>query len=94
MFYLMDMNFQVTPSYFLAFCAIFMAGCEPRLLNMASSWESLSCCGLIVLILDVIAIIEVAGSSRTTAGKVIWIFLILCTPVLGLIFYYTFANRS
>ncbi len=88
------MNSRITPSYFLAFCAIFIAGCELRLLNMASSWESLSCCGLIILILDVIAIIEVAGSSRTTAGKVIWIFLILCAPLLGLILYYTFADRS
>ena len=78
----------------LALCVLFIAGCEPALLSMADSWRSLSCCGLIVLILDVIAIIEVAGSSRGAGGKLIWILFIVFAPLLGLICYYVFASRS
>lgn len=90
----MDMTYRVIPGYLLALCTIFIAGCELELLNMARSWESLSCCGLIILILDVIAIVEIVGSSRSTGGKLIWIFFIVCAPLLGLVCYYIFADRS
>lgn len=90
----MDMTYRVIPGYLLALCTIFIAGCEPKLLNMASSWESLSVCGIIILVLDVIAIVEVANSSRSIGGKLIWIFFIACAPLLGLICYYIFADRS
>ena len=88
------MTYRVIPGYLLVLCAIFIAGCEPELLNMADSWQSLSCCGLIVLILDVIAIVEVVGSSRNITEKLIWIFFIVCAPFLGLLCYYIFADRS
>ncbi len=61
---------------------------------MADSWKGLSCCGLIILVLDIIAIIEIAGSSRETASKLIWILFIIFAPTIGLIVYYIFANRS
>lgn len=93
-FIFVDMTRRVIPGYLLPLCAIFIAGCEPELLNMASSWESLSCCGLIILVLDVIAIVQVVGSSRSTGGKLIWIFFIVCAPFLGLVCYYIFADRS
>ncbi|MCY4158812.1 MAG: PLDc N-terminal domain-containing protein [Bacteroidetes bacterium] len=52
---------------------------------MADSWQSLSCCGLIILILDVIAIVEILGSSRSAVRKIVWIVFILFAPFLGLI---------
>ncbi|MCY4205560.1 MAG: PLD nuclease N-terminal domain-containing protein [Bacteroidetes bacterium] len=85
---------QVLPPSILTLCALFIAGCEPRLLTMADSWQSLSCCGLIILILDVIAIVEILGSSRSAVRKIVWIVFILFAPFLGLICYYIFADRS
>ncbi len=49
-------------------------------------------CGLIVLILDIIAIIEIFGSSRDTMSKVLWIAAIFFLPVVGLILYYFFGR--
>jgi len=55
---------------------------------------SLGICGLIAFILALVAIVEVAGSRRSTSGKVIWILVLLLLPYLGVILYYLFADRS
>lgn len=44
--------------------------------------------GLIVLILDVIAIVEIIGSGKPTGEKVLWVVIILLLPLIGLILYY------
>jgi len=41
--------------------------------------------GLIILIADIWAIINVMGSGASTGSKIIWTILILVLPVLGLI---------
>ncbi len=89
-----EMNRRALPSVLFVLCAVFLAGCGENLLDMASSWESLGCCGIIILVLDIIAIIEVAGSSRNPTAKFIWILFIVLVPFLGLIGYYIFADRS
>jgi hypothetical protein len=50
--------------------------------------------GLIVLILDVWAIINVFQSSESTGSKAIWTALILILPLLGLIIWYFAGPRS
>ncbi|MCY4224568.1 MAG: PLD nuclease N-terminal domain-containing protein [Bacteroidetes bacterium] len=61
---------------------------------MVSSLQNLSFCGLIIVILDIVAIVEIVRSSRATSDKLLWILFILFAPLLGLICYYLFANRS
>jgi hypothetical protein len=43
--------------------------------------------GLLVLIFNVWAIINIAQSSVSTGSKVFWIVLILLLPVIGLVIY-------
>lgn len=43
--------------------------------------------GLLVLIFNVWAIINISQSSVTTGSKVFWIVLILLLPVIGLVIY-------
>ena len=43
--------------------------------------------GLIILIANIWAIVNVFGSSATTGAKVLWILLILLLPVIGLIIW-------
>lgn len=43
--------------------------------------------GLVILILDIWAIIQVAGSGASTGSKVLWILLIVFLPVIGLIIW-------
>lgn len=50
--------------------------------------------GLIVLILDVWAIVKTLDSRNTTGTKVFWILLILLLPVLGLILWLIFSNKT
>ncbi|EJM84209.1 MULTISPECIES: PLDc N-terminal domain-containing protein [unclassified Pseudomonas] len=43
--------------------------------------------GLIILVLDIWAIINVLKSGADTVMKIIWVLLILLLPVLGLIIW-------
>ena len=44
--------------------------------------------GLLILIADIWAILNVIGSGATTGKKVLWIVIILIFPVVGLIVWY------
>lgn len=50
--------------------------------------------GLVILILDVIAIIDVVKSSMVTGKKVLWIVLVLLLPLIGLILYYLLGRQK
>lgn len=44
--------------------------------------------GLIILVLDIVAIVKVLGSGASTGAKVLWTVLILLLPVIGLIVWW------
>ncbi|HEX9852775.1 MAG TPA: PLD nuclease N-terminal domain-containing protein, partial [Woeseiaceae bacterium] len=44
--------------------------------------------GILVLIADVYAILQIAQSSADTAKKALWIVLVLVLPVIGVIIWY------
>lgn len=50
--------------------------------------------GLIIFVLDVIAIVEIFKSSKDTTSKLLWTILILIAPVLGLIIYALFGRSG
>jgi Phospholipase_D-nuclease N-terminal len=50
--------------------------------------------GLIVLIADVWAIVNVFQSGADTAKKVIWTVLIIILPVLGFILWYFLGPKT
>ena len=50
--------------------------------------------GLIVLILDIIAIVDILKSSAETGNKVLWIILILILPVIGMILYFLLGKKK
>jgi len=50
--------------------------------------------GLVIFILDVIAIANVLKSSRGVGSKLLWSLLILVFPLGGLIIYYVFGRKS
>lgn len=80
------------PAAALAAMTLVLAGCGPNLFERVTSFWSLSCCGAIVVILDIIALFELAGSPRSTGNKVLWALLIIFAPVLGFILYYFFGR--
>lgn len=78
---------------FLALTTVLLAGCGgPTLIDYANHGWGLGICGTIVLIMDIIAIIEVAGSDRTFGSKVLWVLILIFFPVGGLLIYYFFGR--
>lgn len=50
--------------------------------------------GLLILIADIWAIINVVQSTAGTGGKVLWVVLILVLPLLGLLLWFLFGPKS
>jgi hypothetical protein len=50
--------------------------------------------GVLVLIADVWAIVNVFGSTASTGAKVVWTVLILLLPVLGFIIWLVAGPRA
>ena len=50
--------------------------------------------GLIILILDIYAIVQVLGSGTTVLKKALWSLFILFLPILGLLVWYFMGPRS
>ena len=76
----------------LASSALF-AGCAgPNLFERMQSPWYFGFCSTVIVILDIIALVEIAGSDRTFSSKAIWALLIIFLPVLGLILYWFFER--
>ncbi len=70
-----------------------LAGCGgPNLFDRVGGFWAYGICSAIVVVLDIIAIIEVMGSPRSSGDKALWILLIIFFPVGGLILYYIFGK--
>lgn len=76
----------------VAVLGVMLAGCGPNLFERVSNFWTLSCCGVVIVVLDILALIELAGSTRSTGSKVLWALLIILAPVLGCILYYFFGR--
>lgn len=44
--------------------------------------------GLIVLVLDIIAIVSILKSGADTGTKILWTLLVIFLPVIGMILYF------
>ena len=84
---------RTAPVLLLGTLAVVLAGCGGGNLFERMQNPFGGICGLIILILDVIAIVEVLNSSRSTGEKVLWCALIFFLPVLGLILYHFMGKK-
>lgn len=50
--------------------------------------------GLLVLIADIWAIVNILQSTADTAKKVLWTVLVIVLPVLGFIFWYFWGPKT
>jgi hypothetical protein len=44
--------------------------------------------GLIILVLDIIAIVSILKSSADTGTKLLWVILVILLPVVGMVLYF------
>ncbi|HPN73260.1 MAG TPA: PLD nuclease N-terminal domain-containing protein [Candidatus Omnitrophota bacterium] len=50
--------------------------------------------GLVVLVLDIIAIVDIVKSSFDTGKKVLWLALVILLPVLGMVLYFLIGKKK
>lgn len=50
--------------------------------------------GLVVLVLDIVAIVDAVKSSLDKGKKILWIILILVLPVLGMVLYFLIGKKK
>lgn len=71
----------------LSLLTLLLVGCSPNLIDRATGPVG-GICGLIIVILDIVALVNLWQSGRSTGDKVLWTLLIVFFPVGGLILYY------
>ena len=49
--------------------------------------------GLVILVLDIIAIMDCVKSNKSGGQKTLWVILILVLPVVGLVLYYIVGKK-
>ena len=84
---------KLLPALSLVVVALVLAGCSgPNFLSRLGNFWTWGICSAIIVILDLIALFEIAGSNREFGNKLLWALLIIFFPVGGLILYYLFGR--
>ena len=88
-------RYRLLPAALLGMMTVLLTGCGGANLadRLGNSW-GIGFCGLIILILDIIALVEIFGSNRDTTSKVLWCLLIFFFPILGIIIYYLVGRKD
>lgn len=72
---------------------VVLTGCGgPNLFDRFGNFWSYGFCSVVLVVLDVIAILEIAGKDWTTGRKALWVLLIVFFPFGGLLLYWFFAR--
>jgi|GEM_PF-272226 uncharacterized membrane protein YhaH (DUF805 family) len=50
--------------------------------------------GIVVLVLDIVAIVDAVKSSMDTGKKALWILLVLILPVIGMVLYFLIGKKK
>jgi hypothetical protein len=49
--------------------------------------------GLIILLLDLIAAVEILQSGRAVVEKLLWLLVIFLAPIIGVLIYYLVGRK-
>jgi len=50
--------------------------------------------GVVILVLDIVAIVDAVKSSMDTGKKALWIILVLILPVIGMVLYFLIGKKK
>lgn len=82
------MSLRTVSSAVLATLALTLTGCAGRNLGDLIGSMGGGVCGLILLILDIWALVQIANSSASTGSKLLWGALVFFFPLGGLLIWY------
>lgn len=85
---------RTLPALLLGALALTLAGCGgDTAADVVLGWPS-GVCGLLHLILVVVAFVRLANSSADTGSKLLWGALIFFFPVVGLIIWWVWGPKG
>ena len=87
-----DARSRLFAALLLAPLALLLTGCGDSLVDLTTNFWSLGCCGVVIVVLDIVALVELAGSARSTGNKILWGAIIILFPYLGCLAYYLFGR--
>jgi hypothetical protein len=50
--------------------------------------------GVLVVVLDIIALVNSVASSMSVAGKLLWALIVLLLPVVGMLLYFAVGQKA
>jgi hypothetical protein len=50
--------------------------------------------GLIIFVLDIVALVSILTGSGSTERKILWTLIVIFLPVVGMILYFLFGKNS
>ena len=50
--------------------------------------------GLLVVVLDVVALVNIIASSMSVAGKLLWALIVLLFPIVGMLLYFAVGHKA
>lgn len=50
--------------------------------------------GLVVLVLDIVAIVDIVKSAMDSGKKVLWILLVVLLPLIGMVLYFVIGKKK
>jgi len=65
----------------------------PYMLTHKKEGEMGKLLGIVILVLDIIAILDCVKSSKSGGQKALWIIIILFLPVVGLVAYHFIGKK-
>ena len=87
-------NLRAFPALLLGALALTLAGCASGNVGEMIMSGPGGVCGLILLIVDIWALVQIANSTADTGSKLLWGALVFFFPVGGLLIWYFFGPKS
>ncbi len=50
--------------------------------------------GIIILVFDVIAIVDIVKSTAESGKKILWALLVILLPLIGMVLYYVVGKKQ
>lgn len=50
--------------------------------------------GLVILILDIVAIVDIVKSSMEQGKKILWAVLVILLPLIGMVLYFLIGKKK
>lgn len=86
---------RFSPAALASALAVLLAGCGPsNLVDGLKNPFGYGACGLVIIVLDVLALVEVVNSRRSTLDKALWAFVIVILPLVGLLSWYLIGRKK